>query len=129
MIKSRILILDDNESHCKLMEEILTHNGYQIFKSISDPREARKTCQQFAPDLIILDWEMPYMDGFDVLEDLKDIRNEKNILVMMITVDTNTQIRLKASELGVDDFIVKPVNVEDCIQKIDVLLSKNILRK
>jgi putative two-component system response regulator len=120
--------VDDDELNHFILKDFLRDGGYSQIKSIVDPRKAIKTCQEFDPDLILLDYQMPYMDGFQVLKGLKEMQNEKKVLVMMVTSLNFPQTRKKAFELGVDDFAVKPAEAKEFIQQIDTLLSKRLIK-
>src|SRR5438046_5200194 len=67
----KILIIDDELSNVALLEDLLSDSGYTRVKSILDPRLTLETCNEFEPDVVLLDLRMPHMDGFAVLEALR----------------------------------------------------------
>ncbi len=127
MISSKILIIDDDECNLKLLEIFLKDGGYSNFKSISDSRMAIKTFQEFEPDLILLDLQMPYINGFQVLKSIREIPSGKNVLIMMVTSKNSPQARSEAFQLGADDFVLKPMEGEGFVQQIDNLIKRNCL--
>lgn len=126
MKSAKILIVDDDPVNINLAERFLDFGGYHDFKSLLDPREVIETCQQFTPDLVLLDYHMPHINGLEVLKDLKEMHSGKKALVVMVTSQDCRQVRKGALELGADDFILKPVGIQEFISKIDnLLVTKN----
>ena len=106
--ESKILIVDDNKTNVKLLEKILKANGYNNIKSIIDSRMVLNVYEEYEPDLLLLDLRMPHFDGFGVLEFLKDEVGLVYLPVIVITAQNDKETRLKALEMGVQDFIAKP---------------------
>ncbi len=73
-MRHRILIIDDELATTELLQKVLMQAGYRTVKSIVDPREAPVAFVKFQPDLVVLDLNMPGMDGFAVLDQLRPLR-------------------------------------------------------
>ncbi len=115
---SRILVVDDNPANVKLLERILHINGFKDVKALSDSREVLHVYSEYHPDLMLLDLKMPYVDGFDILECLKDNTKSDYVPVIIISAQDDTGNRLKALELGAQDFISKPFNHTEVMLKV-----------
>ena len=118
----KILIIDDNTSNTLLLEKMLKISGYKDIKVSTDPREATKLCQTYTPDLLLLDLRMPYLDGFEVINEL-DAANLNTMPIIMISAENDKTYHVKALQLGVKDFITKPFNFAEILQKIKEILS------
>ena len=120
---SRILIIEDNPSNVDQLEQLLELNGFEQFTSLTDSRDAAEALTSFSPDLILLDLHMPYLDGFDVLEHIKQRHSEDDFLpVIVLTADINPESRERALKLGAMDFLNKPYDFTETILRITNLL-------
>ncbi|MEW6201519.1 MAG: response regulator [bacterium] len=118
--KQKILLVDDEERNLKLLETLLSPQGYEIFKA-RDGEEAIRSAEEFSPDLILLDVMMPGMDGYEVCVRL---RQEFDYLpIIMITALDTRDSRLRGIECGADDFLSKPVDSSELKLKV-----RNFLR-
>ena len=115
---SRILVVDDNPANVKLLEKILHINGFVDVKTLMDSREVLRVYSEYKPDLLLLDLKMPYVDGFDILEGLKETNNSDYVPVIVISAQDDMTNRLKALELGAQDFIGKPFNHSEVALKV-----------
>ena len=93
--KARILIVDDEPVNIKLLEKMLGTEGYINISSLSDPRQVKSTYESDKFDIVLLDINMPHLDGFDILERLNNIPTESFIPVLILTaqcaLDTGTE--------------------------------------
>jgi len=112
--KAKILVIDDKPFNVRLLSMILRAEGYEILQGYSG-EEAIEQAQKESPDLILLDIMMPDMDGYEVCEKLREIEQTKAIPVVMITALKELNDKIKALDVGADDFISKP------FEKIEVL--------
>ena len=117
MIKKRILIIDDEESVRDFMKKILTRSGYIIFTA-SDGREAIDMLGTVYVDLIILDMNMPNMNGIDVLRHIRN-SNLTNKPVLMVSGSHDSDLRTESYKLGAYDFITKPEHTEVMLKRIE----------
>lgn len=118
-----ILIVDDNDANILLLENILRQRGYRNVRSCSDPFKVTALhCEhQFA--LILLDMQMPGLDGLGVMNELRAAAPERYLPVLIITAQTDSELRLKALSLGARDYVTKPLVVAELSQRIRNLLE------
>ncbi|MCB9800038.1 MAG: response regulator [Candidatus Omnitrophica bacterium] len=128
MSDSKILIVDDDVALGMETEEILKEHGYQKIRYISDPRQAEDVFREFRPDLMMLDIRMPHMDGFQVLEQLREIRKETFVPVLVLTGESDPNICEKALAAGATDFLSKPMNIPEALVRIQNLLQTRKLQ-
>lgn len=121
--KAKILIIEDDKISIRMLEDILYKAGYNNWRSLSDPREARSVYQEFLPDIILLDINMPYLDGFQVMEQLKTFEPQNYLPVLMITQEEGFDIRLKALQSGAKDFLNKPYDRLEVLLRIHNMLE------
>ncbi|MBA2725262.1 MAG: response regulator [Actinobacteria bacterium] len=121
--RSRILIIDDTPSNCLLLEMILEEEGFSDLRSISDPREAVSTYQEFKPDIILLDLHMPHMSGLEVIKALQAEIRQAYLPILMLTADVTEDAKLQALSLGAKEFLAKPFNAIEVVLRINNLLD------
>jgi len=119
----RILIIDDSNTNVILLDAILGNHGYEIIKSLS-VKEAVPLIELTPPDLILLDLLMPKVSGYEFLEDIRKNKRTKNIPVIIITAVTEKESKAKTQKLGIVDYIEKPVNIKELVEKVNKTLSK-----
>jgi CheY-like chemotaxis protein len=105
ILHGKILIVDDQEANVILLERILRGAGYVAIESTTDPVEVCNLHLKNRHDLILLDLQMPIMDGFQVMEKLKEIETEGYLPVLVITAQPDKKLR--ALQAGAKDFINK----------------------
>jgi putative two-component system response regulator len=123
---SRILVVDDVEPNRELLEAHLISEGYQV-ESACSGQEALELVQAKAPDLILLDIQMPGINGYQVCEKLKGGENTRLIPIVMITALREMEDKIRAIEVGADDFISKPFNKLEVLARIRSLLKVKYL--
>lgn len=116
-----ILVVDDVAVNLKCVEEILK-DKYEV-TAVKSGREALATLKQIHPDLILLDINMPEMDGFEVFERIKADSYTADIPVAFITAETNKEVEIKSMAMGAVGFIRKPVDQELLISKVAQILE------
>ena len=109
------------------LKEILNAERYSNVVYISDPRFAVKTYQEFHPDLILLDLNMPHMSGFDVMEALKPVAKDSYLSILVLTGETDPEARIKALNSGAKDFLNKPFTITETLARIRNLLEVRLL--
>ncbi len=128
ILNAKILIVDDVASNVRLLEVMLKAAGYKNFKSLTDPREIASLFDTFNPDIILLDLQMPYMDGFQVMEQLKKINPADSYLpILVLTAQTDQETRLKALNSGAKDFLGKPLENLEVLSRIRNMLEVRLL--
>ena len=125
---ARILIIDDQESNIALLESVLAREGYIDLKSTTDPRQVSAIFESFQPDLILLDLRMPHLDGFAVMELLRErILAEEYLPILVLTADITPETKLRALSVGARDFLTKPFDVAEVSLRIRNLLETRYL--
>ena len=122
MEKPKILIVDDEEMIRKIIIDILLPFNFDLIQAC-DGVEAIEKVEEFPPDVVLLDIAMPRMDGFEVLKRLKENEETKVIPVVMITASNELQMRVRAIELGVDDFLGKPMDMMELKARVKSLIK------
>jgi serine phosphatase RsbU (regulator of sigma subunit) len=125
IFNSKILIVDDQEANVRLLERILRGAGYVSVTSTMDPRQVSQLHQQNRYDLILLDLQMPGMDGFQVMEGLKKIETEGYLPVLVITAEPGHKLR--ALQAGAKDFISKPLELAEVRARAYNMLEVRLL--
>ena len=125
ILNARILIVDDLEANVQLLERMLRGAGYASVESTTDPTEVCERHRKNRYDLILLDLQMPGMDGFQVMEGLKEIETGGYLPVLVITAQPNHKLR--ALKAGAKDFISKPVDVAEVLIRVYNMLEVRLL--
>ncbi|WP_020587865.1 PP2C family protein-serine/threonine phosphatase [Desulfobacter curvatus] len=120
-----ILVVDDNLLNLKLIEKVLTKEGYIALVADNGP-DARRIAAQEHPNLILLDIEMPGEDGFEVIQKLKNDAATATIPVLFLTGVSEVDIKLKGFELGAVDYILKPFHPQEVLARVRIHLKLSI---
>ena len=116
----RILVVDDEQTIRELLAELLSIEGYEVM-SASNGREAIRLAAFKTPHLVILDANMPVMDGIETTWELRSQHETCWVPIIMVTAFAET--RTEALHAGVDDFVTKPFNVVDLLTRVRTLLK------
>lgn len=117
-----ILVVDDNIDICQLIENILLSEGYDV-QSCCNPLEFGSIIKENKPKLIITDLLMSGYDGRTLTKHVKGNTETENIKIMMMSAHPDAK---KLSEkAGVDDFLTKPFEIDDLVNKVKILLSQH----
>ena len=116
---SKILVIDDDRSICETLELYLTEEGYEVVTAATGTEGLNKFVET-SPDVVILDIRLPDVDGFTVLEDLRE--DDDNVKVIMITAHHDMDSTINAMKNGAFDYIHKPVNVDE----LDMAIRKAV---
>ena len=128
ILNAKILIVDDAEANLKLLEDLLTREGFHQIISTTDSTRALDLFIAFQPDLILLDLMMPELDGYAVLEILsRHIPKDEYLPVLVLTADATIVAKRKALALGAKDFLTKPFDTIEAMLRVWNLLETRIL--
>ncbi len=127
ILNASILIVDDQETNVQLLGEMLRDAGYTCIASTNDPYQVCALHQKDRYDLILLDLQMPGMDGFEVIEGLKEIEKDGYLPVLVITAQPGHKLRALAA--GAKDFISKPFDLVEVQTRIHNMLEVRLLYK
>lgn len=120
--KSKILVVDDSSVNNLLFQAILEENGHSVLLTFNG-NEALKIAIKEEPDLILLDIMMPGMSGFEILEKIVSDDKLKHIPVIMVTAKIDNTDKKKALEMGAIDYIVKPVDIDNTLERVEHALK------
>lgn len=121
-MKKKILIADDNPDNVELLRKRLSSQGYETAAAF-DGEEALQAILKETPDLLILDVMMPKMDGYEVLQRLRQNDDYRNLPVIMLTAKKEIPDKLKGLDIGADDYITKPFNPQELLARVKSLLT------
>ncbi|MCB1194854.1 response regulator [bacterium] len=122
---SKILIIDDQPDNIEVVRIRLEYEGYTDINGLTDSEQAIPWILNNNPDLILLDVMMPKKDGFEVLEELRSLRDNVSSPVLIFTSSQDEEIKQRAFELGAQDFITKPLNQLELNTRVkNILLVK-----
>ena len=126
---ARILIVDDEPAMVRLLEQLLSHAGYTNLLGVTDSRTVVQCCDDFLPDLIVLDLRMPLLDGVEVLKRLKQRRAELYLPVLVLTADVSRESKRAALEAGASDFVTKPFEQTELLLRVRNLIEMRFLHR
>lgn len=127
ILNSKILIVDDKKANIHLLERILLGSGYVAITSTTDPSEVFILHGRHRYDLILLDLQMPGMDGFQVMDRLKGIEPDGFLPVLVITAHPDH--KLHALQAGAKDFISKPFEISEVLARVHNMLEIGLMHK
>jgi DNA-binding response OmpR family regulator len=125
ILKAPILVVDDRESNVNLLAQILSEEGYTCVTTTTDSQEVCALHLKNRYDLILLDLQMPGMDGFQVMEGLKTNESESYLPVIVLTAQPAHKLR--ALKAGARDFISKPFELVEVTTRIRNMLEVRLL--
>ncbi|MEL7128965.1 MAG: PleD family two-component system response regulator, partial [Pseudomonadota bacterium] len=123
-MSARILVVDDIQANRRLLQAKLEARYFQVFMASSGP-EALQSVKENTPDIVLLDINMPGMDGYEVARRLKEDPSTAFIPIVMVTALSQQEDRLKGLQAGADDFITKPFDDFSLMSRINALLRYN----
>lgn len=118
--RRRILVVDDEERMVRFIRMNLEHDGFQVSEAFNG-KQAIQKMRDVTPDLILLDVMMPDLDGFEVLE---TVREFSNVPVIMLTAKGEEDDRVRGLEHGADDYITKPFSPRELVSRIKAVLRR-----
>jgi adenylate cyclase len=118
--KAKVLVVDDVPTNVRLLEAILTSHGYTVISAASG-REALDRVMADLPDLVLLDIQMPGMNGYEACRRLREVPATEFLPVVMVT-SSDSEVRSEAIEAGADDFITKPFNQQELLARVRSLI-------
>ena len=127
ILSGKILIVDDQPVNILLLEQILNNAGYNSITTTTDPNEVHFLHGLNHYDLILLDLQMPGMDGFEVMVKLKEIEPDGYLPVLVITAQPNH--KLHALQAGAKDFLSKPFDLSEVLARVHNLIEVRLLHK
>lgn len=126
---SMILVVDDEPQNVELLTELLSHEGYQNILCETDPEKALSFYNHIDFDLILLDIKMPKIDGFEVMAQIEQINKPLSPPILVMTAQKDQKLCNRALSCGGTDFIYKPFDSEEALNRINNLLVAHNYRK
>ncbi|MDT8446257.1 MAG: response regulator [bacterium] len=123
--KKRVLIIDDSQSLRNILHEALEVLRFEVSEA-EGAEAALASVQAHLPDLIILDWHMPGMDGYELFLKLRDNPQTAEIPVIMLTAEDRKDSMLKAIRAGVRYYLTKPFTHEDLLTRVVQVLKLDL---
>jgi DNA-binding response OmpR family regulator len=118
--RRRILVVDDEERMVRFIRMNLEHDGFQVSEAFNG-KQAIQKIRDVTPDLILLDVMMPDLDGFEVLETVREV---SNVPVIMLTAKGEEDDRVRGLELGADDYVTKPFSPRELVSRVKAVLRR-----
>jgi len=118
--RRRILVVDDEERMVRFIRMNLEHDGFQVSEAFNG-KEAIQKIRDVTPDLILLDVMMPDIDGFEVLETVREV---SQVPVIMLTAKGEEDDRVRGLELGADDYVTKPFSPRELVSRVKAVLRR-----
>jgi putative two-component system response regulator len=126
---SRILIVDDETVNLKLLDRVLRGQGYESLVLVQDPREVITQYQAARPDLILLDINMPHLDGYQVMEQLKALNDPLLPPIVILTAQQSKDYLFRALAGGARDFVSKPFDRNELLMRVRNLLDARLAHR
>jgi adenylate cyclase len=123
---ARILVVDDQQAYVLLLERMLRGAGYTCIESTTDPKAVCELHRSNRYDLILLDLQMPGMDGFKVMEGLREIETVGHLPVLVLTAQP--EHKLRAMNAGAKDFVSKPFDLAEVLVRVHNMLEVRLLQ-
>jgi len=127
ILSAKILVVDDQEANVRLLEGMLRIAGYTAVESTTDPTQVCELYRTYRYALILLDLQMPHMDGFQVMEGLKEIEEGDYLSVIVITAQPDHKLR--ALQAGAKDFVSKPFDLAELRARVHNILEVRLLHQ
>jgi len=121
--KKRVMIVDDSPDALALMEKVLADEGFELIK-VSNATEVGLKAAQLLPDLILLDFLMPEVNGFEVCKALRANDQTRNTPIMAVTCLTKERDIERIFECGADEYLAKPFKVDQLLEKVRELIGR-----
>ena len=125
----RIMIVDDEPVNLRLLEKLLNGQGYRELQLVSDPREVLGCYRHARPDLILLDINMPHLDGYGVLQQLRSLQDPLLPPIVMLTALADRESLLQALQAGARDYITKPFDRNELLMRVRNLLDAQLTHR
>jgi CheY-like chemotaxis protein len=123
LAKQHLLLVDGDPKSLRVMEVSLKKAGFSVTTAVSG-KDALDKCQISPPDLILSDTKMPEMDGFELCRRLKDDERYRGTPFIFLTGQKSVEFKVKGLELGVEDYLTKPIYIKEIVTRVKILLQK-----
>lgn len=118
----KILLVDDSRTIRNIQKNVLSQLGHTDILEAADGVEALKVMKETMPELVLIDWNMPNMDGITLVRKIRE--TDKALPLMMVTTEAEKSRVIEAIQAGVNNYVVKPFTAETLSEKINSTLAK-----
>ncbi len=118
----KILLVDDSRTIRNIQRNVLTQLGHHDIVEAADGVEALVAISQTQPDLVLVDWNMPNMDGITLVRKIRE--TDKQLPLIMVTTEAEKRRVIEAIQAGVSNYVVKPFTAQTLAEKINTTLAK-----
>lgn len=125
MKKTKILVVDDEKNIVFALQLLLSKSGYEVITAYNG-KDAIDLYMDTSPDVVLLDIMMPIMNGFETAKEIRELDKGSQTRILFLTARGTTTDKMTAYENGGDDYIIKPFDNKDLLDKIDARVSLNI---
>jgi CheY-like chemotaxis protein len=123
LAKQHLLLVDGDPKSLRVMEVSLKKAGFSVTTAVNG-RDALEKCEISPPDLILSDTKMPEMDGFELCRRLKNDDRYRGTPFIFLTGQKSVEYKVKGLELGVEDYLTKPIYIKEIVTRVNILLQK-----
>jgi len=118
----RAIVVDDSRAMRSLLKSVLRDTGFDIAAEAGDGQQALDALKQIGPvDLMLLDWNMPVMDGYELLLRVRSDATMTRMRLMMVTTETEASQILRALDAGADEYLIKPFSKQAVREKLELM--------
>jgi two-component system, OmpR family, alkaline phosphatase synthesis response regulator PhoP len=122
--KKKILIVDDEKALVSLVALHMQTSGYEVFIA-NDGWSAIDICKHDKPDLIILDLMLPKLSGWEVCRRIREDNGLKDIAILMLSARSETDDKVRAFDVGADDYVTKPFSPRELVARVKRILKRS----
>ena len=120
---ARILVVEDNALNIKLFCDLLAAHGHEP-QAVTDSRQALAAAQDFAPDLVITDIQLPHVSGLELIQLIRDDEALKEVPIMAVTAYASIGDEERIRGAGAESYVTKPISVARFVAEVDSLLER-----
>ena len=120
-MNERILIIEDDQAILKILQRGLAYEGYTV-DTATEGRSGLMLARDHQPDLVVLDWMLPGMDGLEICHRMRTANG--SVPILMLTAKDAVQDRIQGLDAGADDYMVKPFNLDELLARVRALLRR-----
>ena len=119
-----ILVVEDNEKNMKLARDVLTAKGYKVVEALTG-EEGVKLAQEQVPELILMDYQLPGIDGIEAFRQIRAQAATRHIPIVAVTASAMPEEEAKMKQAGFDGFLSKPINLKQFVATVADTLAKS----
>ena len=125
MTAARVLVVEDNPKNLKLLRDVLDHSGYRVVAATTGEDGAR-LAGEVEPDLILMDLQLPGIDGTEALRRIRSTSQGASIPVLAVTAFAMDADRSRALDRGFDGYLQKPLNMRELLRQVRDILNRGL---